>query len=117
MAQSEIGLPRGVATEEIVVPGAAGLLHARVHRPSDAPAVGTVVWIRCGGFVLGSLEVIRSPRRSRSRLGARWSRSSIAWRLAPQHPFPAAIDDCDAVVRWVAEHASGPALSGSAGSA
>jgi acetyl esterase len=108
MAQSEIGLPRGVVAEEIEVPGAAGLLHARVHRPSDAPAVGTVVWIRGGGFVLGSLESDRIA--APLALASGCAVVSFEYRLAPEHPFPAAIDDCDAVVRWVAEHASGFAV-------
>ena len=110
-AQDEIGLPPGVAVEETAVPGAAGPLRARVYRPSKGAPIGTVLWIRGGGFVLGSLETDRIA--APLALASGCAVVSFEYRLAPEHPFPAAIDDCDAVLRWVAEHA--PALGGRAG--
>ncbi len=103
-AQDEIGLPPGITVGETVVPGAAGPLRVRVHRPSTGAPIGTVLWIRGGGFVLGSLETERIP--APLALASGCAVVSLEYRLAPEHPFPAAIDDCDAVMRWVAEHAS-----------
>ena len=110
-AQGEVGLPPGIAVEETAVPGAAGPLRVRVHRPSTGAPIGTVLWIRGGGFVLGGIETERIP--APLALASGCAVVSLEYRLAPEHPFPAAIDDCDAVMRWVAEHAS--TLGGHAG--
>ena len=77
---AEVSMPAGVAVEEIHVPGAEGSLRARVYRPSTGVPVGTVLWIRGGGFVIGSLEmdVVSAPlARPPAVL---WYRSSTGWR-------------------------------------
>jgi len=109
MAESSVGadaiaLPSGVAVEDVEVPGAAGPLRARVYRPGTGAPVGTVLWIRGGGFVVGSLEtdVVSAPLALASGCAV----VSIEYRLAPEHPFPAGLEDCYAALRWASEHAS-----------
>ena len=99
----EFSPPPGVAVEDIDVPGAAGLLRARVHRPTTRAPVGTVLWIRGGGFALLAPDTTSAPLALASGCAV----VSFEYRLAPEHPFPAALEDCYAVLCWVAEHASG----------
>ncbi len=72
----------------------------RVYRPDGAPAAGApcLAWIHGGGFVIGDLETAdTTSRKLANRTGA--VVISVDYRLAPEHPFPAAPDDCLAVLR------------------
>jgi len=99
----EAAVPAGVAVEAIELPGPDGPLRGRVYRPTASPPAGTALWIRGGGFVLGSLETERLAGLIVAASGC--AIASIAYRLAPEHPFPGPLEDCYAAVRWVAEHA------------
>jgi acetyl esterase len=85
----------------------------RLYRPAGA-VPGTVLHLHGGGFVLNDVEVHDAAAR---RLANRVRRAvvSVDYRLAPEHPFPAAPDDVDTVLGWwdrtAAEHGlSGPLL-------
>lgn len=68
----------------------------------DAPAPGVVVYLHGGGFVLGGIEVMDGVARELARAtGA--PVVSVGYRLAPEDPFPAGLDDCEAVTRWAIE--------------
>jgi acetyl esterase len=108
MVLGDSSLPAGVVVDEIEVPGAVGPLRARMHAPSTKAPVGTVMWIRGGGFVVGSLETDRIP--APLALASGCTVLSFEYRLAPEHPFPAAIEDCYSVLCWAA--GQGPALRG-----
>lgn len=71
----------------------------RIYLPSDAVA-GTVVHLHGGGFVLNDIEVHDASAR---RLANRTRRAviSVDYRLAPEHPFPAAPEDVDTVLSWI----------------
>jgi acetyl esterase len=101
----EGSLPGGVAVEEIEIPGATEAMPARVYRPSTATTrAGTVLWLRGGGFVVGSLatERIPAPLARASECAV----VSIEYPLAPEHPFPEALNGCYAALCWVADHAA-----------
>ncbi|MBO0701616.1 MAG: alpha/beta hydrolase [Candidatus Dormibacteraeota bacterium] len=75
----------------------------RIYRPLQAH--GAVVWLRGGGFVMGDLDT--------EHLGAIQVAGgtgtvviSVGYRQAPEHRFPAALDDAYAVLTWTAEHAA-----------
>jgi acetyl esterase len=90
-------------TEDIEVPGATGALPARVYRPDDEGPVPTIVFLHGGGFVIGDIETHDNQCRMVCReVGA--VVVSVAYRLAPEAPFPAPVEDCVAATRWVAEH-------------
>ncbi|WP_234426524.1 MULTISPECIES: alpha/beta hydrolase [Streptomyces] len=92
---------------ELDIPGPAGPLSLRVYRPpseSDAPRP-VVVYFFGGGFVVGSHETSQAFCRALSTLSD-CVVVSVGYRLAPEHPFPAAIDDCYAAVKWIAENAA-----------
>jgi acetyl esterase len=88
-----------------LVPGPAGDVPVRVYTPATGSAPRPVlVWFNGGGFVIGDLDTTDNTARSlANRAGA--IVVSVDYRLAPEHPFPAAVDDAVEVTRWVAQHA------------
>jgi acetyl esterase len=88
----------------LTVPGPAGELPLRLYRPASERPLPVLLYFFGGGWVLGTIDtadgVSRSLANSSGALVA-----VVGYRLAPEHRFPAAIDDCYAAVRWVAGHA------------
>src|ERR1700761_3824618 len=83
----------------------------RIYWPPDnsdddtADALPVVVFYHGGGWALGDLDTHDPVARAHS-IGAGAIVVSVAYRLAPEHPFPAGLDDSWAALRWVAEHAA-----------
>ena len=90
--------------EDRSVPGPAGPIPVRIYRPTDRPA-GVLVWYHGGGFTIGDLDTA-DPTARKLAAGSGCVVVSVDYRLAPEHPFPAATDDAWAVLRWVADHAA-----------
>ncbi len=88
-----LGVPEEVASvEDSTVPGPAGDIAVRIYRPSDAPSLPALVWYHGGGFVIGDLDSHDAVCRSlANRSGC--VVIAVDYRLAPEHPFPAAPDD------------------------
>lgn len=87
------------------IPGPAGPLPVRVYRPSAAEAVPGIVWFHGGGFVIGDLESHDTMLRLLANdVGA--AVVAVDYRLAPEHRFPAAVDDAHASWRWIRDHAA-----------
>ena len=74
----------------------------RIYRPHGAR--GAIVWLHGGGFVMGGLDV-EHPWVARIAAASKTVVVSVGYRLAPEHPFPAALDDAYAAVMWTAQHA------------
>ena len=74
----------------------------RLHRPSSPSEVlPAVLWIHGGGYVAGSAAIgDRAVRKMAEDVGALVA--SVEYRLAPEHPYPAALDDCYAALEWLA---------------
>jgi acetyl esterase len=85
------------------VPGGDKDLRARVYRPSGEGPWPTVLFLHGGGFVVGDLDTHDQVCRRLCR-DATAVVVSIDYRLAPEHPFPAAVEDALAAGRWVAQH-------------
>ncbi len=100
--------PRPMAVQkDLTCPGPAGDIPLRFYDvKADRGPGPCVVFIHGGGFVIGDIEVYNSLCTEIShRLDL--PVVSVEYRLAPEHPFPAAPDDCEAAARWIA---SSPAV-------
>jgi acetyl esterase len=75
----------------------------RIYRPQRAQ--GAIVWMHGGGFVMGDLET-EHPWAARVAGGSGAVVISVGYRRAPEHRFPAALDDVYAVLTWTAAHAA-----------
>lgn len=91
------------STEDRTVPGAEGDLRARVCRPEGEGPFPTVVFFHGGGWVIGDLDTHDNMSRNVCR-GSGAVVVAVDYRLAPEHPFPAAADDAVAAARWIAAH-------------
>jgi acetyl esterase/lipase len=88
------------------VPGPEGAIGARVYVPTSAPGPSPVlVYFHVGVWVIGDLETHDATVRALADASG-VTVVSVDYRLAPEHPFPAAVDDCIAAVRWVVDNAA-----------
>lgn len=79
----------------------AGGVVLRVFEPAEATGAA-VLWMHGGGYVIGSAAMSDDwCRRLAAELGA--IVAAVEYRLAPRHPYPAALDDCSAALRWLNE--------------
>ena len=91
------------AVEDATASMPSGDVPVRIYSPVEADRSGILVYVHGGAFFLGSLETHDHVARSLAKAtGLRVV--SVGYRLAPEAAFPAGLTDCDAVVRWVAEH-------------
>ncbi|MGZ4694032.1 MAG: alpha/beta hydrolase [Acidimicrobiales bacterium] len=89
------------AVEDRTIPGPAGDIPVRLYRPAQ-PTGAILIWYHGGGWVIGDLETADpTARKLANRTGALVV--SVDYRLAPEHPYPAAVDDAWAALQWVAE--------------
>jgi acetyl esterase len=79
----------------------------RIYWPpvAEHSELPVVVFYHGGGFALGDLET-HDPVARAHAVGAEAIVVSVDYRLAPEHPFPAGVDDCWAALQWTAEHAA-----------
>jgi acetyl esterase/lipase len=104
--QPRPNVPAGVGLEQINIPGQDGQhnIRLRVYRPQPLAAPAPVlVWLHGGGFIVGTPE-----QDDAYAFGLAQEVGivvvSVDYRLAPRHPFPAALDDCDTALQWVHAH-------------
>jgi acetyl esterase len=91
--------------EDRVIPGPAGNIPVRLYIPREGRGLPIWVFFHGGGFVAGSLDSHDTPLRAvANRCGC--IVVSVAYRLAPQNPYPAAPDDAYAATKWISEHAA-----------
>jgi acetyl esterase len=92
-----------MSTVEAAVVPADPDVAVRIYRPRDPQ--GAIVWMHGGGFVMGDLET-EHPWAARVADGSGAVVISVGYRTAPEHRFPAALDDAYAVLAWTAAHAA-----------
>ena len=89
---------------DLTIPGPAGELPLRLYRPAGEGPLPVLLYFFGGGWVLGSIDTSDGVcRRLANACGALVA--VVGYRLAPEHPFPAASDDCYAALCWIAGHA------------
>jgi len=93
--------PALAEVRELTAPGPGGAIALRLYRPLPMPAVlPLLVYLHGGGWTLGDLDTYDVPCRQLA-LASGCAVLSVDYRLAPEHRFPAAVDDAVAATRWV----------------
>ena len=83
----------------------AGGIPCRLYRPSSNTDLGLLVFFHGGGWVIGDLNSHDGVCRSLANKSGH-AVLSVDYRLAPEHKFPAAFDDCVDALRWAHDHAA-----------
>ncbi|HZD64744.1 MAG TPA: alpha/beta hydrolase [Acidimicrobiales bacterium] len=100
----------GIPPEEVAnvrdttIAGPQGEIPVRIYTPAGSGPFPVLVYFHGGGWVIGDLEVVHgacSVLANRSHAVV----VSVDYRLAPEHPFPAAVEDCWAATTWVGANA------------
>ena len=92
------------SVSERTIAGPGGALRLRIYHPKGDGAFPLLVFFHGSGFVLCSLDTHDGMCRNLCA-GAQCIVVSVDYRLAPEHKFPAGLDDCVFATRWVADHA------------
>ena len=92
-------------TRDLTAPGPAGPIPLRLYRPSADAVLPVLVFFHGGGWVVGDIETHDTVCRHLANR-AECAVVSVDYRLAPEHKFPAAVDDAYAATAWVADNAA-----------
>ncbi len=88
---------------DLTIPGPAGELPMRIYRPAADGPLPVLAYFFGGGWTLGSIETSDAICRSLAN-AVPCVVATVGYRLAPEARFPAAVEDCTAAVRWLADH-------------
>jgi acetyl esterase len=101
-----LGLPAPAiaSANDRVIDGPCSSLTLRIYQPDAEGPLPLLLYVHGGGFVIGDLETHDKVCRTLSHDVAAVV-VAVDYRLAPEHPFPAAVDDVACALRWVAAHA------------
>ncbi len=105
VARFTAGVPRVElpSVEQRTMPGPGGPIALRIYKPSNEANLPVVVFFHGSGFILCSLDthdlICRQLCKASGAIIV-----SVDYRLAPEHKFPAASDDCLAATRWIGAH-------------
>ncbi len=103
--QAAGGDPEPVASvRDTTFAGPGGEVPVRIYRPDGDGPLPTLLYFFGGGWVLGSIETADGICR-RLANAVPCQAVTVGYRLAPEHPFPAAVDDCVAAARWAFSNA------------
>ncbi len=100
-AAADAGQPPVGAVEDRTIVGPDDHLTLRIYRPEGHGPFGALVWFHGGGWVIGDLDTTDAVCRKLCA-GSGAVVVSVDYRLAPEHPWPAAFRDCWAATEWVA---------------
>ena len=105
--------PEPVAkVEDRSIPGPGGQIPVRIYTPQGSGPFPILVYFHGGGWVIGNVDTHDPTCRTLTN-AAGCVVVSVDYRLAPEHKFPAAVDDCYAATQWVAANAA--AINGDSG--
>jgi len=100
------GPPQPVAeVRALCIPSPAGPIAARAYIPAGISPLPIVVYFHGGGFTVGSLDGYDATLRALANASGAIV-VSVDYRLAPEHRFPAGLEDCYAATLWLARHAA-----------
>jgi acetyl esterase/lipase len=96
----------GVKAEDRIIPGHAGSpdVTVRIYRPEkQSGPLPSLLWIHGGGYMFGEIDQEDLTAKQFS-LAGNCIVVSVEYRLAPEHPYPAPLEDCYAALKWLAAH-------------
>ncbi len=97
--------PEDVDVRDLRIPAEPAALPARLYRPAGNPGpLKLMLFFHGGGWIRGSVALYDTPCRHLCRRSG-FAVLSVGYRLAPEHPFPAALDDACAAVLWTIRQA------------
>ena len=102
LPRKEIAL---ASVENRKIPGPASEIPVRIYQPHGGGVKPVLVYLHGGGWVIGTLDSYDATCRELAQ-GAGCVVVSVDYRLAPEHRYPAAPEDCYAAVKWVAANAA-----------
>lgn len=111
-------MPEVGSAEEGVLPrpdSLGGPLRYRLYRPKEAhpdTRLPALIYVHGGGWTVGNIESYEVVCRELAN-GSGCAVLALAYRLAPEHPFPAAVEDVSHAVRWLSTHGASIGLDGS----
>ncbi len=91
--------------EDRSIPGPGGEIPLRLYYPVGDPPFATLVYFHGGGWVIGDLDTHHAFCHALAKKSGCLV-VSVDYRLAPEHPYPAAVEDAYAATKWVAENAA-----------
>lgn len=99
-------VPEVAQVEDIECPGASGPMRIRIYNPDPQASTPqpALIYVHGGGWCLDSLESHDSVCRGLAKQ-ADLAVLSLDYRLAPEHPFPAGLEDCYAATQWICKNA------------
>lgn len=109
VAAAAIPKPEAGLVVDLECPGPAGAIPLRYYRPlghTESEQLPVLLFLHGGGGVIGDLETHDTLCRQLTQMG-QFAVVAVDYRLAPEHPFPAAIEDAFAALRWLAAGHSG----------
>src|SRR6476469_3529444 len=95
----DVGEPAAVDVVALAIPAPQGVVPSRLYRPDSERSAALEVFFHGGGWMGGSAEVW-DHRLRRLAVDSGVTILSVDYRLAPEHPFPAALDDGAAATEW-----------------
>jgi acetyl esterase len=102
LARGPVGAPPTRDIDQISDEAVAGV-PIRIYR-GNGPQTGLVVYIHGGAFTLGSIGIMDNVARELAHAAGAVV-VSVEYRLSPEHPYPAGLDDCEKVTRWALDNA------------
>ncbi len=93
------------AEEDRTIPGPGGEIPVRIMKPGPGDSYPLLVWYHGGGWVIGGLDSGVESLRLLANV-ANCVIVSVDYRLAPEHPYPAPLDDCWAALEWAVANAA-----------
>jgi acetyl esterase/lipase len=106
--KSQMPVIPGVITEDKNIPGPKGApdVTIRIYRPEkQSGLLPALLWIHGGGYMLGEIDQ-EDFTAKQFTLAGNCVVVSVEYRLAPENPYPAPLEDCYAVLKWLSTHAS-----------
>lgn len=101
----QVPLCAPVPTRDLTIPTRHGDMAARLYKPDSTSPQPLLVYMHGGGFVVGDLDTLNVPLTYIARQSG-WAILSLDYKLAPEHLYPIAYEQCEDGLDWAITHAN-----------